>query len=69
MKCWNCGGQATLQYKDMPTLWSGISINIKNCPVYHCDECGEGVVMDSWEIGQRAKYAFSIGLNEIEFET
>lgn len=67
MKC-VCGSQAKLQYEDIPTLWNDKFINVKNCPVYICDICGEGLVPDSHEIGQRAKLADGIGLNEIEFE-
>ncbi len=68
MKCWNCGEQAKLQYKDTPDLVHGEFIVVKNAPLYHCDECGEGVVMDSWEIDSRAQHAYSLGLKEIEFE-
>lgn len=68
VKCWNCSEQAKLQYKDTPDLVHGEFIVVKNAPLYHCDECGEGVVPDVMEIDSRARHAYSIGVKEIEFE-
>jgi YgiT-type zinc finger domain-containing protein len=67
MKCWNCGEQATLQLRDTPNLVSGEFIVVKNALLYHCDECGEGVVPDVMEIDSRAQHAYRLGLKEIEF--